>query len=381
MGLCFLKRQANRDDELRTPCPPRSDWQGDAPVSGSLAVVRSSQELSQPDAAWVKKHVPVLEVAKLLGLHLRRKRARCWRIENHRHGDADPSLHFYERKNRVRCFVCDMRGGHSNIDLVMGVLGIPFGEAVRWIAEHFAVPTAKRGRPVGSHPAQAIPHRVGVHGSEFEVLVRSGMFGQLSAPERSVLIALTLFQDSDTGLTLLSYAGIMRYAGVSSRGTVSKALKRLARLRVLEIHRGARVGLTRECSAYRVTLDDPKFLDHCDKVFQAARKEILEEREFRKNLRRERMQTPPRPIALNTNTGGGLRPPDPPCATTTSKEQEGDKPSTCEGLNLSTPTELMSNKSVRAAYPEIGPRPPMLSIAKQKQILRDRGFDVDGVRP
>jgi len=33
---------------------------------------------------------------------------------------TEPSLHFYERRNRVRCFVCDMRGGHSSIDLVMG---------------------------------------------------------------------------------------------------------------------------------------------------------------------------------------------------------------------------------------------------------------------
>ena len=78
-----------------------------------------------PDMAWIRRNVPVLDVGRELGLRVNRhRRASCWRTENHRHGDADPSLQFYVRGNRVRCFVCDLRGGMSNIDLVMGVLGV-----------------------------------------------------------------------------------------------------------------------------------------------------------------------------------------------------------------------------------------------------------------
>jgi hypothetical protein len=112
----------------------------------------------------------------------------------------------YTFTNRVRCFVCDVRGGHSCIDLVVGFLRIGFGEAVNWIAERFTVPNVKVGRPVGSRAKEPQPYRVGSQGSELEVLVRSGMFGQLSPAERSILIALVLWRDAETGLTQLSYA-------------------------------------------------------------------------------------------------------------------------------------------------------------------------------
>src|SRR5215470_7692979 len=134
-------------------------------MTASLAVVSLAQDSSQPDAAWIRKYVPIFEVGRALGLHIRQRRAKCWRPENHRHGDANPSLYFYERKNRVRCFVCDMRGGHSNIDLVMGFLVISSGEAVRWIAERFWVPNIKPGRPIGRRSGDSVPpYRVGVGG-------------------------------------------------------------------------------------------------------------------------------------------------------------------------------------------------------------------------
>jgi hypothetical protein len=344
-------------------------------VSRSLAVVRQPLlESLRPDAAWIKKHVPIVKVAHALGMRIRRGRAQCWRTENHRHGDADPSLHFLEPKNRARCFVCDMRGGHSNIDLVKHVLGVHFGDAVRWIAERFTVPNTKIGRPLGSTSNAVEPYRVGVHGSEFEVLIRSGLFGQLSSPQRSILITLAIFRDSDTGLTLLSYRGIMQYAGVGSEATVSGALKQLARLHAIEIHRGARViGITRGCSGYRVTLDDPKFLDLCDKVSQVTREKVAEEREYRKGLRLGRMGQSSRPVAQNTNTAGGLRPPDPPFSHSQiqSPTQEKGKPSYCTGLNLSSVGEVTSNKALHALKREIGVLSPS-ELDRQKQFILEK---------
>src|ERR1700693_4756091 len=142
----------------------------------------------RPDLAWIRRNVPVLAVGLELGLIIRRRRTRCWRIENHAHGDADPSLHFYVRGNRVRCFVCDMRGGMSNVDLVMGVLGVDCGTAVLWIAARFPVPETKPGRPKGSQSKLPAPYRVGVSCSDFEVLVRSGLWGQFTSAERSILV-------------------------------------------------------------------------------------------------------------------------------------------------------------------------------------------------
>lgn len=279
---------------------------------------------NRPDPSWIKKNVPVLQVGQALGMDIRNRRAQCWRSENHRHGDADPSLHFYEKGNRVRCFVCDMKGGHSCIDLVMAVLNVEFSAAVRWIADRFTVPNVKAGRPIGSHAAPVAPYRVGIQDPDFENVMLSGMWGQLSAPARSLLAVLHYApRDPDSGLTQISYIAMMRYAGVGSRVTVSRALKLLARLGAIEIHRGSRIGITRECSAYRVTLDNPKFLGLCNEVYRTAREPIAQERAYRKRLRLDRERR-------------------------SSQSREQGKAPTCEGLNLCSPSVLRSHKSVHS---------------------------------
>lgn len=212
-----------------------------------------------------------------------------------------------------------MRGGHSSIDLVMGTLGIDFAQAVRWIAERFTVPSVKVGRPAGDTSAAPLPYRVGVHGSEWEVIVRSGMWGAMSVAERSILVTLDHFKDSESGLTRLSYRAIMRYSGVKMMGNVSAAIKSLCRMGALQVSRGQRIGITRECSAYRVMLDDQKFLELCNAVFADARQEVEREREYRASQKRDRerdARKPTRPslqvVAQNTTPAGGLRPPGPP---------------------------------------------------------------------
>jgi hypothetical protein len=296
---------------------------------------KSNVREARPDIAWIKLHVPILAVAQALGLNIKGGRCpkiRCWRPANHRHGDADPSVSLSQSLNRVRCWVCDMKGGHSNLDLVMGVLDCDFASAVLWIADHFAVPNVKVGRPAGSSPSFSVPYRVGVRGSEWEVIVRSGMWGRMTAAERSILVALAEFADLETGLTRLSYQGIMRYSGVGMRGNVSVAIKELAKMHAIQIHQGVRTGITRECSSYRVTLDDPKFLDLCNAVYADARKEIAQEREFR-GAQKARRQRDARKDLL---------------------KQEA---STCEGLDLSSITEPRANKSVLQEHREIGTSP------------------------
>lgn len=337
-------------------------------MSASLAVVPRSDECSQPDAGWAKKHISIFEIAKALGMRIRHRRVRCLRPENHAHGDADPSLHLYERGNTFRCFVCGLCG--SNIDLVMGCLGIPFGEAVRWTSARFPVPNVKLGRPVGRRSGESVlPYRVGVSGSQWEVIVRSGMWGAMSAAERSILVVLDCFKDSETGITRMSYAAIMRYSGVASRTSVSKCLKQLARHHAIEVHHGARVGLVREASAYRVTLNDEKLLALCNEVFQRARGEIALEREYRAELRQARQRLNPRQV--NKRTRGreeeasslALR------AHPTPKLPPSETHVTIEGHNLSPSSGLISNKPVHAVDREIGVL-GHLTVEEQKR----RGF-------
>lgn len=287
----------------------------------------------EPDFAWIKKNVSVLHVAESLGLTIRRNNIRCWRPENHSHGDINPSVHLYEKGNRARCFVCDVKGGHSCIDLVMGYLSINFNDAVHWIAARFIVPDIKLGRPLGRRACGPSPDRAGTRGSQLEVLVKSGLFGQLSSAESRILLILEIFSDPDSNTITMSYQAIMRYSGVHSRSNVSHALARLQRFHAIQISRGQRIGITRQCSTYRVTLEDPQFYDLCNKIGKSVREQVIQEREYRLALRAEREKCDParnkkgsirrvlvragdtatiyQNHTLNMTKAGGLRPPDP----------------------------------------------------------------------
>jgi hypothetical protein len=348
----------------------------DSAMNPALALVPNPTETLYPDIAWIKKNVPVLGIAKALGMRIRRGRAQCWRSSNHNHGDRDPSLCFHERRNRARCFVCDMKGGHSNIDLVIGVLAVDFGDAVRWIAERFTVPNIKAGRPLGPSNREPKPYRIDL-GDDLQVLVRSGLFGQLSAAESRILVALYVFKNPETGLSHLSYQALMRYSGVAGRDNVSKALAQLQRFHAIQIHRGLRVGVTRQASTYRVTFDDEKFLALCNSVDQIRREQVACEREFRADLRHARQRS----TQYMTKTGG-LRSPAPPRASTpipTQDKPRGGAP-TCKGLNLSSPREPISNLTVPPRNRLIDlspipvPSPRHGDLERQKEILRERGF-------
>jgi hypothetical protein len=323
-------------------------------MSSPLAVVRSQPTPSMPDIAWIRVNVPILRVAQGLGMRVRGLKARCWRPERHANRDADPSLCFSKKRNRVRCMVCDMRGGHSCVDLVAGVLGIETGAAVRWIAERFPVPNVRRGRPAGAKANRIVPYLAGLAGNVFELLVRSGMFGELSAAERSILIALETLKDHDSGTTRISYRGIQRYAGLSSNTTVSKALKRLQQIHAIQISRGARTGVTRESSCYRVTLEDEKFVARCNELYSVERKKIDKEREVRKWLRRERERQSNQRRSLNTKSAGGLRVPRTPALLSLeypkASEEKNAEEANLKVQNLCPPDGLQTNKAVHAEY-------------------------------
>ncbi len=277
-----------------------------------------------------------------------------------------------------------MKGGHSNVDLVMGVLDCDLASAVRWISERYPVPNIRVGRPEGSALASPAPYRVGVHGSDWEVIVRSGMWGAMTAAERSILKMLDGFTDSDTGMVRVSYQAIMRYSGVAKRGNVADAIRELRKMHAVQSVSGLRCGLVRECSSYRVTLDDPKFLELCNAVYQDARQEIAQEREYRASQKRERERTARKPkgpslqvVSQNTNKEGGLCPPVPPvvCVSNSnskSQNQPQEAP-TCEGLNLSSPREPQANLSVPPGNRGIS-ESAFLKLEADKATLREMGW-------
>lgn len=78
------------------------------------------------------RELDILQVADLLGMGLRNKRALCIH-----HDDHHPSLAFNVRKNTCHCYSCGFSA--DTISLVRERLNLGFSEACRWLADHFDV--------------------------------------------------------------------------------------------------------------------------------------------------------------------------------------------------------------------------------------------------
>lgn len=78
------------------------------------------------------RELDILQVADLLGMGLRNRRALCIH-----HDDHHPSLAFNVRKNTCHCYSCGFSA--DTIGLVRERLNLGFSEACRWLADHFDV--------------------------------------------------------------------------------------------------------------------------------------------------------------------------------------------------------------------------------------------------
>lgn len=78
------------------------------------------------------RELDILQVADLLGMGLRNKRALCIH-----HDDHHPSLVFNVKKNTCHCYSCGFSA--DTIGLVRERLNLGFSEACHWLADHFDV--------------------------------------------------------------------------------------------------------------------------------------------------------------------------------------------------------------------------------------------------
>jgi hypothetical protein len=130
--------------------------------------------------------------------------------------------------------------------------------------------------------------RSGVDEDVVTMLVRSGLWSDLTQAERSILPVLVTFNQADTGLAEISYRGLMRYSGVGSTATIAKALHRFEQMRILQVARKPGELLFRGVNQYHLTLDDPEFQAMVTRIFQMQRAEIELERRFRAEARKVR---------------------------------------------------------------------------------------------
>lgn len=252
-----------------------------------LAQLQVNNVVGVPDIDFIKNRVPVAAVAGELGLEVIGNMARCWRLDNHQHGDRTPSLALDRKRNRARCFVCDPRS-YSVIDLVMKVNQCDTGTAIRWIAARFPVPS----RPKGWHLPSADPFRqmsrVGLGGTALEPIVRSGLWAELTPSERAVLPVFCTFSDGSAGGLSMSYAAIRRYSGIRSDSTVAAVIGHFIQLHMLDVYPSRNSDGLRNCNRYELTLDDPDLHAIMAEISASERREIEAEKELRLKARRAR---------------------------------------------------------------------------------------------
>jgi hypothetical protein len=165
-------------------------------------------------------------------------------------------------------------------------------EAARWIAARFDVPSILKGKHLSERQRWTPRFRVGT-GDLLENFVKSFLLQELTGAEAKVLQVLTAFCDHQ-GVVVISYLGIMRYAGIGSFSTVRAAIKRLQSLHFLTVTPHRNGANFRDCNEYRLTSDDPEFLSLAYDTCQRQREQIKVQRSLRARLRRERRHSLPR---------------------------------------------------------------------------------------
>jgi len=259
-------------------------------AKASRAICGNGDASGVPDLEWVKRNLPITDIAEKLGLEIRGRMIRCWRPEAHGHGDRTPSVGVYYRRNRVKCFGTGCEGKLlSPIDLVMSVLNVKVFDAVLWLDGRFNIPRIPKGTNLALKSKSIRPYRVSVSGFQFEGLIRSGLFAEMGDSEIRLLNVLCAYADAQTGLATLSYAALRRYSGIRKDSTVSKAVKQLERLHAVEITRGRGGNGLSACNQYRLTLEDTRLLKAQYDCYAPMRDEIEAQRKIRAKLRGRRV--------------------------------------------------------------------------------------------
>jgi hypothetical protein len=302
-----------------------------------------------------------VKVAEKLGLTVTGKMARCWRPDKHEHGDRTPSVGLDSRTNNAKCFVCDDRR-YSNIDLVMKVEGCDIRAALLWLSKNFdGIPD----RPKGSHletRERWHPHyRAGVRNDPLDWFVKSGVYATLSPAGKALLPVLLSFL-GDNEESMISYRGLMRYAGLGSSASVSRALKELQELHILTRTgdpRDKECRVLRSVGQYQLTLDDAQLLAFAEETSQTAQKDIALERELRREARRR-----VRHNARNKNHASTSEQITGDKKDASPSEQKQPAPAAVLPVSLSSPSEADSKMTPSPVNREIEPQGVRMTLSQ-----------------
>lgn len=100
--------------------------------------------MSKIDLEQLKRVIPIMDLAKSLGLEIKGRQARCFNSQAHAHNDSNFSLGLDVARNRYKCFACGESG--SIIDLYKQVKGIELSQAIKELADMTGLSTTSHQR-------------------------------------------------------------------------------------------------------------------------------------------------------------------------------------------------------------------------------------------
>jgi len=215
------------------------------------------------DLKWVKRMVPIGEVAEALGVQRRgRTQALC-----PFHPDRNPSMSFF--RNRFRCHAATCEKGGDVLDLAASFLG-GTRPALEWLSRRYPIPELNpehrrgRGWQFG---------RVGAGGYGADVVVQSGLLSALGDDAARVLFAASGLADPTEATFTISRVGLAERAGIG-RQQAAKARLQLRAVGVLDWERAEPMAGFRSVLRYRLMLDASTCADAVEKTVEKFPKKV-----------------------------------------------------------------------------------------------------------
>lgn len=190
------------------PALGRRSAQGLGPLQGfelSAAALKTDRRHAGRffDLGWIKRNVPIVEVAEKLGVERRGRSSAICPF----HPDSEPSLSFHHNRFTCHAASCGRRG--DALDLAAGLRGgIRLG--LDWIAARWPVPERDNEQRTGRGWELG---RVGAGGHGTDLVVRSRLLGVLPTYAARVLFAAVGLADPLSGKFTIAHAGLAAFSG------------------------------------------------------------------------------------------------------------------------------------------------------------------------
>jgi ribosomal protein L37AE/L43A len=209
-----------------------------------------------PDMKYVNREIPILEVARELGLAVRSRKTTCPECKK-------KLLTFSVKFNRWRCWHCDPAGKQKTvIDLVMFILNVDAFNAAAWISKcwnvvrQVQVERSENQRGLEKHVYSRkrqipVPER---DKPNLQAMVTSPGWREMALSARVVAMTLlALARMDEKNSVTINRKGLSYLTGITDPNTLAKANRELQAIGLFEVDRGYRTKYAERPTVYRLT--------------------------------------------------------------------------------------------------------------------------------